>query len=520
MVTSTGDLVETSGAMTGGYVRRLGISFQDDKGDADISNAEREVTEVESLITRLENERNENEEIIQRLRELKANLEADIIRLEKTLHLDDSDLETDKNTKKELQEELKKAEKAFDEVQAEISEKNKVLATLKIEKQQLRDKINQLRNPAFLAELNSLEEKKQELREEIMNLTVEAKGATTENSNIFLPEIESIKKILEQLKKETQDFNNEKKELESLIKSQDKQLNNMEEKEKKFYAQFKELFNKRTKLNEEITGFEGKISSADEKARSAEGKKNVISLEMARLKAELSGFEMEMENYQDVKPFKNKPMSEIKSEIKKFENMLEGLGAVNLKALEIYDKVMEEYQKLEEKKTTLTKEREDVLLMINEIDAKKKELFMKTFDSLNENFRKIFLSLSTKGNAYLQIDDPKNLFESGLSIMVKLSGKKYMDIRSLSGGEKTMTALAFIFAVQEYQPASFYILDEVDAALDKRNSEKLAQLIKSYTGRAQYIVISHNDGVISEADNLYGVSMNEHGMSKITSLKI
>ena len=170
--------------------------------------------------------------------------------------------------------------------------------------------------------------------------------------------------------------------------------------------------------------------------------------------------------------------------------------------------------------STLTKEREDVLLMINEIDAKKKELFMKTFDSLNENFRKIFLSLSTKGNAYLQIDDPKNLFESGLSIMVKLSGKKYMDIRSLSGGEKTMTALAFIFAVQEYQPASFYILDEVDAALDKRNSEKLAQLIKSYTGRAQYIVISHNDGVISEADNLYGVSMNEHGMSKITSLKI
>ena len=83
-----------------------------------------------------------------------------------------------------------------------------------------------------------------------------------------------------------------------------------------------------------------------------------------------------------------------------------------------------------------------------------------------------------------------------------------------------MTALAFIFAIQEYNPASFYILDEVDAALDKQNSEKLARLVKKYSARAQYVVISHNDGVISEAQNLYGVSMDEHGISKIVSLRI
>jgi chromosome segregation protein len=83
-----------------------------------------------------------------------------------------------------------------------------------------------------------------------------------------------------------------------------------------------------------------------------------------------------------------------------------------------------------------------------------------------------------------------------------------------------MTALAFLFAVQEYEPASFYVLDEVDAALDKKNSEKLADLVRGYCDGAQYVVISHNDGVISEADYLYGVSMNEHGMSKVTSLKI
>ena len=95
-----------------------------------------------------------------------------------------------------------------------------------------------------------------------------------------------------------------------------------------------------------------------------------------------------------------------------------------------------------------------------------------------------------------------------------------MDIRGLSGGEKTMTALAFIFAIQEHDPATFYVLDEVDAALDKRNSEKLAKLIRKYSDRSQYVIISHNDGIIAEADNLYGVSMDEHGISQVVSLKI
>jgi chromosome segregation protein len=111
-------------------------------------------------------------------------------------------------------------------------------------------------------------------------------------------------------------------------------------------------------------------------------------------------------------------------------------------------------------------------------------------------------------------------FLGGMTLKVRLVGSKFLDIRSLSGGEKTLTALAFLFAVQEYAPASFYILDEVDAALDKNNSEKLAKIIRAYCQHAQYIVISHNDSMISEADNLYGVSMDEHQISKVTSLKV
>jgi chromosome segregation protein len=129
--------------------------------------------------------------------------------------------------------------------------------------------------------------------------------------------------------------------------------------------------------------------------------------------------------------------------------------------------------------------------------------------------------LTTKGaEANLVLENEENPFEGGVRINVKITGSKFLDIRGLSGGEKTMTALAFIFAIQEHEPASFYVLDEIDAALDKHNSEKLAKLIRKYAEKAQYIMISHNDNVVSEADILYGVSMNQDGISQVVSLKI
>ena len=159
-------------------------------------------------------------------------------------------------------------------------------------------------------------------------------------------------------------------------------------------------------------------------------------------------------------------------------------------------------------------------MLLDEIENNKKEIFMKTFDEVNKNFQDIFVNLSKKGTAHLELENPEKPFDAGMNMKVKLTSSRFMDIKSLSGGEKTMATLAFLFAVQEYEPATFYIFDEVDAALDKHNSEKLAKLVRQYSGKAQYVVISHNDAVISEADNLYGISMNEHGISKVTTLKI
>ncbi|MFQ5531449.1 MAG: AAA family ATPase, partial [Candidatus Nanoarchaeia archaeon] len=195
------------------------------------------------------------------------------------------------------------------------------------------------------------------------------------------------------------------------------------------------------------------------------------------------------------------------------------IGTVNLRSLEVYDSVKEEYDSIKDKVEIVSKEKEGILKIIHEIDVKKKKTFLKTLNELNEVFSRNFSQLSTKGQVTLDLENRKDPFEGGVNIIVKTGHGKYFDVKSLSGGEQTLVALSLIFAIQEYRPYYFYILDEIDAALDKRNSERLAGLLKKYMQKGQYIVITHNDEIITNATNLYGVSMHD-GISKIVSLKV
>jgi chromosome segregation protein len=198
---------------------------------------------------------------------------------------------------------------------------------------------------------------------------------------------------------------------------------------------------------------------------------------------------------------------------------LQNIGSINMRALEVYDEVKKEYDIVEEKVLTLEKEKQDIMKIIEEIDRKKKKTFMKTFKAINDLFTENFGKLSTKGLAYLDIENKENIFSGGVNIAVKLAKGKYFDVSSLSGGEQTLVALSLLFAIQEHKPYHFYVFDEIDAALDRRNSERLASLLDQYMKSAQYIVVTHNDSLISNSNALYGVSMHE-GVSKVLSLKI
>ncbi|MFH0875220.1 MAG: chromosome segregation protein SMC [archaeon] len=521
MATLDGDIAESSGAMQGGFRRKsAGGGFQEKELADELASLEKQEADAKSIISVIERRKIENEDKIAKLRELKANLEADIIKIEKTLHLESGDLEVSKKLKKDLVEKSKEFENELKGVMNKVTACNKELADAKIKKQALRQKLDTLRSPTVLAEFNTFEQKKSELKEELLKVESDNRNIDVQISTILAPELNNSNKILKQHEKEFAAFESEIKTLSEKIKVQEKELLEKEKAMQEFYQKYKALFKKRDSLNEEAAKIERNIMVKDDTRRNEELKVNNVSLDNARISAELAGLNEEFKEFAGVPLFKDKDEETIKKEIWEFEKMRQDIGAVNMRALEIYDKVEKEYNEIITKKDKLAKEREEVLIMMNEIEARKKELFMKTFENLSMHFKNIFSVLSTKGDALLELESPETIFDAGLLIKVRLSGKKFLDLRSLSGGEKTMTALAFLFAVQEFEPASFYVLDEVDAALDKRNSERLAELIRRYTAKAQYLIISHNDGVISEADNLYGVSMDEHGISKVVSLRI
>ncbi len=520
MVTLDGDLIDISGAMQGGFRKRsAGIGFKEKEVVEELEKYEADVNDLRNVQSSLESKRVNNEDEIARLRQLKATLEGDIIKKERSLHLNDGDLGTTRNEKKELEKKSEEFDEEINKIISQISLKNREFANLKIERQKLKMQISQMRDPKLLAELNTYDQKKQEIKGDLIKLESQISSIETQIATIVGPEKEKTAVIIKQLDKEEEAFNKEIDSLNKLITDKNTDLKTKEEKQKEFYAQFKDLFARKNKLNDEVNSDDKEISVLNEKIRELERRLNVNNLEIAKVKAEMSGLVEEFKDYADVK-LNDKPEDQLKREINQFNKMVEDMGNVNLKALEVYDKIQEEYQNLLEKKETLLKEKNDVLVLMNEIESKKKAMFMETYNEISDNFEKIFSKVSHKGDAVLELDNPESPFDGGLRIKVKISGRKFMDIRSLSGGEKTMTALAFIFAILEYEPAPFYILDEVDAALDKRNSDKLSKLIRAYADQAQYIMISHNDGIISEADTLYGISMNEDGISKAISLKI
>lgn len=521
MVTITGDLTETSGAMHGGFKnKRGGAGFSIKEVTKNLKNCEKEVAELSESLSILQKRRSENEEKVHEMRKEKADLEGDIIKTERSLHLESGDLDSTTQKKDNLKEDISKAESELISVEDNISTVTTELMKLKSKKQQLRDSLGSVRDPAVIAELNAFEQKRNEYKEKLMETEGKIKSIITELDEMRIPELKKFEDVLKGLVKEKEKFSHDMKTIDSEVDEMQSKLSSKEKDAKKFYQQYRELFNQRSKVEDSIGSDEKNIDELRDKGKDLEIKINQINMIAVEVKAKLAALKDEFSSYEGVKINKEKDASQLKKEIESAERKISNIGSVNMKALDVYDEVEKEYSSLLSKKEKLETEKDDVVNMMEEIDSRKRELFMRSFNAVNNKFQEFFSSLSTKGEAFLELENEEKPFEGGIDIKVRITGSKFLDIRSLSGGEKTMTALAFIFAIQEYQPHSFYILDEIDAALDKHNAEKLAALIRKYVEKAQYIVISHNDAVITEADNLYGISMNEHSVSNVTTLKI
>jgi chromosome segregation protein len=309
-----------------------------------------------------------------------------------------------------------------------------------------------------------------------------------------------IEKELEDLKKEISKLQKELEYITAEEKLESKELLKLQEERKYLEKRYEEL--------------KKRIRELIERKESSRERINNLRIKKARLEAELENLKSEFQNYK-MKETYNIPPRLIEKRIKETISAIDALGPINMKALEEYEKQKVLYDDLKGKVDKLTEERNKILEIIAEIEGKRKETFMKTLEGIREQFKIVFRDL-TGGDADLRLSGG---LDSGLLIEASPGGKKLLNIDAMSGGEKTLTALAFLFAIQRYKPAPFYILDEVDAALDKRNTKKIVELIKKYSSDSQFIVISHNDITIQEADCVYGVSM-EDGESKIVGIKM
>jgi chromosome segregation protein len=367
-------------------------------------------------------------------------------------------------------------------------------------------------------ENSNIETKYETLAVEVQEVSLRTKENLNSEVSFKERELERAKISLKELARNYEDFSEELKEVKKKLEEKEKSLKSKKEKEEKLSMEFQKLISERDSYSKEAREIELKISGQNNLIYNIEQEINNMKIENARVSAEIENFETEMLGFPNIEIIKqNKNI--LSERLAKAQEISSRIGSVNMRSLEVYDSVKKEYDTISEKVEIIEKEKLGILKIINEINIKKKKTFLKTLTELDEIFSRNFSQLNAKGVVSLELENRKSPFDDGVNIIVKTGHGKYFDVKSLSGGEQTLVALSLIFAIQELKPYYFYILDEIDAALDKRNSSRLADLLKKYMQKGQYIVISHNDEVIGNATNLYGISMHD-GVSKTVSLKV
>ncbi|MEE8167937.1 MAG: hypothetical protein V3T58_03585, partial [Candidatus Hydrothermarchaeales archaeon] len=527
MVTLDGDLVEASGAMSGGYYKPSG-------GFEAVNAAKKKLETLGHDIERLEKEK---AELRKQEEELKTSLEeisSSELELEREKELLRERLNSRGDTVEELTTLLAKKEAFAREISASITEAEGIIKkageririasagilSLKGEKEALEKELDVSREEKVLKEIKELETRLLELETEREGKKGRISLNESEVQKVLHPKFLALKKSLldifyskKKAAKELSGIGAKKSELEA-------SLAKLKEKEKGVTGEIRALRDKREFFIKGLQAIERKREELKEKHLDIRRTMEDSRIEKARHETKLEDVEHAVKAYADLEIELIAPMdiAELEKEIVRMEVEIEALEPINMRAVEEYGEVKEKFDTLSSRVEKLGEEKEAILKLMEEIDHRKKSIFMEVFENIALNFRHIFSQLSDGGEADFLLEDEKPL-EGGLQIRAKPAGKNTQYIELMSGGEKTLTALAFIFAVQHYQPAPFYILDEVDMYLDDTNLTRVSELIMESSKRAQFIVVSLREDLMTSADQLFGVT-NEDGISKIIGVEL
>ena len=297
-------------------------------------------------------------------------------------------------------------------------------------------------------------------------------------------------------------------------------LRKKEEEEKTLNEADQTYYNLRNALAERETELRHKVKEREQLEHLLGGIKdrlNELKLQLAGMKERLNvEFRINLDDIIDQPRTGEVPAEELQEKADRMKKRMENLGEVNPTAIEAFQEMKKRYEFILEQKNDLVSAKDSLLQTIQEVEATANQQFLDTFNKVRENFQRVFKSLFTEEDtADMVLENPENLAETGIDIVAKPKGKRPSSISQLSGGEKTLTATALLFSIYLIKPAPFCILDEVDAPLDDANVGKFTNMIRQFSENSQFIIVTHNKMTMSTVDVIYGVTMQEPGVSKL-----
>ncbi|MDE1870121.1 MAG: chromosome segregation protein SMC [Candidatus Micrarchaeota archaeon] len=514
-VTLSGELVEQSGILSGGSAKKR----------LSLASIENQLKELSAAKEKLSVEAKLLSESTMKARKEIAMCDLEEAKISSTSSSFGEQIEEEEAELKKLQSTVKSYDSKLKELEAQISrnheKKEKIVADLEGARSEASDLFTKMEQAAKAASKHGMskeeKEKLNKMRTELQEVQVKRGQLVTQSemSEKRRKEIEAsidkTTKAIEELKADNKDKHATRIALETSRHTLEEKIKNSSASGKETYEKVQDIEAKLAKLNAE----RGKrIYERDDLDRQI----NDFKVKIGQLEMRLSDIQAELASYAQTN------FERLKSSVEEMEReasvtsvKIEQLGNVNLKAPEIYEIKKKDAEEANGRLETLMVEKEAVLKMIEEIDSKKLKIFMETFEIVNVNFTKLY-NYIFPGKASIELEDPKNPFESGLHIKM-VDGKTTKRENSLSGGEKSLVMLMLLFSIHMHKPSSLYIFDEVDSALDKENSKKLSHLIKEMSQNSQFVVVSHNDSLIVNADTAIGVAKME-GESRAVGLQV
>ena len=527
IVTLDGEIFEKSGAITGGAKRKNQMTFgkMDDK-------------ELETFKTRLIEFEKTYQELLRRKDELERKLDKirnDFSNASNSYNGAKIELNALIQNNSKSNEVLESLNKKISEIEPEIKTLNSKLDKLEEKHVNILDKISKLTDEIkevekFIdeGELNKLKDLTKGVEDEIKQteksiLNVENEILRDNQNIIFYDKMIEQKEVdINKLQQDNINLKADKEKFEAEIKVLEKDLAALEAQIIELGKNLVELQNLRQNIQDDLLKaqnsknlIQNEIERIVEQIESSKVRRAEIEPQFKEVHDELK------EKGVDVNSIEPSSMStdEITSKIQKLQKKMDELGLVNMRAIDAYEEVISRQNELKEKLDTLEKEKQEIQNRMTGYENLKKETFLNTFNAVNGYFMEIFADL-TDGSGRLILENPDNPFLGGLTVEGQQKNKKNQKLAGMSGGEKTLMALSLVFAVQRYLPAPFYALDEVDAALDGFNVERIARMISAQSKKTQFVVISQRSQMIESADRMIGVTQKDKGVTKISGVKL